>query len=74
MPTRRGELLFHLKELGSEWAIEVQQSGGDAKILPDNIYFDLPHGSSVKDGERIVAYLKQSIKGVAQIDPTKKKK
>ena len=55
MLRHRADVLFRAKEGVSEPTIEVQQAGGDVEILPDNLYFELPRGTSLKQAEKIAA-------------------
>ncbi len=72
MSRHRADVLFRAKEGVSEHIIEVQQAGGDVEILPDNLYFELPRGTSLKEAEKIAAYLRKTItgifKGISRID------
>ncbi|HEX2447612.1 MAG TPA: hypothetical protein VHK26_05435 [Methyloceanibacter sp.] len=65
--THRANVTFRAKECGAEPAIEVQQLGGDVDILPDNLYFDPPLGTSLKEAEKIASYLNETIKGISWI-------
>ena len=66
MPRHRADVHFRAKEGVSEPTIEVQQAGGDVEILPDNLYFELPRGTSLKQAEKIAAYLRETIKGISK--------
>ena len=52
MPTHRAKVTFRAKEGEPEPCILVEQLGGDADIVPDNFYFDLPRGTSLKESRR----------------------
>jgi hypothetical protein len=64
----RAKVTFRAKEPGS---ISVQQLGGDAEILPDNLYFELAHGSSYNEARKIAAYLNETIKGISLVTSKK---
>ena len=68
MTTHRAKVSFRFKELGADPALSVEQSsGGDADILTGNIYFELRPGTSVKDAQKIAAYLNENIEGIVRI-------
>ena len=67
MPTHRANVTFRAKEGDPEPFISVEQLGGDEDILPDNLYFDLPAGTSLKEAEKIAERLREVIKGVALV-------
>ena len=66
MPTLRAQVTFRVKEPGAEPAISVEQSSKGVDI-PENLFFDLKPGTSMKDAERIANYLNENIKGILQI-------
>ena len=68
MATHRAKVQFRVKEGEPEPCISVEQVDGDADIVPDNFYFDLPAGTSLKEAERIVERLREMIRGVILID------
>jgi hypothetical protein len=74
MPTHRAKVTFRAKEGEPEPCILVEQLGGDADIVPDNFYFDLPRGTSLKEAETIAERLRQMIDGVALVEATKRRK
>jgi len=65
MPTLRAQVTFRVKEPGAEPAISVEQSSKG--VDPENLFFDLKPGTSMKDAERIANYLNENIKGILQI-------
>jgi len=65
MPTLRAQVTFRVKEPGAEPAISVEQSSNG--VDPENLFFDLKPGTSMKDAERIANYLNENIKGILQI-------
>jgi hypothetical protein len=67
MPTDRAHVSFRVKEPGAEPVISVEQSSSGAEILPANIYFELAAGTSLKDAEKIAAYLNETIEGIVRI-------
>jgi hypothetical protein len=67
MPTHRSQVTFRVKEPGSEPAISVEQSSKAVEIFPENLFFDLKPGTSMKDADKIADYLNENIAGILQV-------
>jgi len=68
MTTHRAKVSFRFKELGADPALSVEQSSsGDADILPGNIYFELRPGTTIKDVQKIAAYLNENMEDIVRI-------
>jgi hypothetical protein len=68
MKTYKAKVSFHPVELGDEsFGVSVEPLGGDSEVIPSNLYFEFPTGTTFRGAKKIADNLNRTIDGAMRI-------